>query len=247
MRALYKEEAENQWNWTCVLEQPATNPCAKLKTRIEKKKEEIHKDHLVYLVTSSLAQPKGTQLWEHSPWSLPPGTPYSLLHRRRFYCTEQSCSAIQLLLHWNLLCVYFALLGSKARDGELPWRHQWAPGVGVLGAPPQPLRYHSSAQTSLSSITESVYGQNCFISFRGLEPSSPARFSPSDTPQQAAGLLKPFSGTSLKHCAEDTEELLRVCLPNHLPLGQEGRLTLSFPSKGKCRQSDLQRGKNFST
>lgn len=106
---------------------------------------------------------------------------------------------------------------------------------------------HTPVQTRLSSITQSVYDQNCFISFRGLGPSSPVKSSPSDTPQQAEGLLEPFSGASLKCCAEDMEELLGVCLPNHLTLGQEGRLTLSFPSQGKYIQSDLQREKNSST
>lgn len=128
MRSLYKEEAENQWNWTWVLEQPATNPYADLKTWIEKDKEGTHKDHLVYFVNNSLAQPKGTQLQQHSPRCLPrsrpPGAPYSFLQSQvtdsvLLYCTEQPNSAntaattLKSALH--LLCHN---TGTKARDGQ---------------------------------------------------------------------------------------------------------------------------------
>lgn len=214
-----------------VLEQPATNPCADLKMWIGKNKEGIHKDHLVYFVNNSLAQPKGTQLQRHSPcnpWSWPSGAPNSFLQRQVkdsvvLYCTEQPNSAIHLLLHLNLLYIYFALLGSKAREG-------------CLGAPASPwcgCAWSTTAQTRLSSITECVYGQNCFISFRDLGPSSPVKSPPLTSLNKEQGFSSPSQEQALSTVQKIWRNCLEFAFQTILPLGQEGRLTLSFPSKGK--------------
>lgn len=181
-----------------------------------------------------------------SPLLLPPKTSYrfcaALLHRTTQFSNTVATTLKSALY---LLCLVREQgQGGTACPGDTREPLMWV-CLEHHRSPSGTTPLHTSAQTRLSSITESVYGQNCFISFRGLGPSSPVKPSSSDTPQQAAGLLEPFSGASCKCCAEDMKEVLRVCLPNHPPLGQEGRLTLSFPSKGKCTEWSPKRKKFF--
>lgn len=113
-------------------------------------------------------------------------------------------------------------------------REQGQGGTAALGTPVSPWRgcaWSTTARTRLSSITKSVYGQNCFTSSRDLGPSSPVKCPPSATPQQAAGLLMPSSGASFKRCAENMEELLRVCLPNHPASWPGGQADTFLPIK----------------
>lgn len=226
-----------------VLEQPATNPCADLKMWIGKNKEGIHKDHLVYFVNNSLAQPKGTQLQRHSPcnpWSWPSGAPNSFLQRQVkdsvvLYCTEQPNSAIHLLLHLNLLYIYFALLGSKAREGCLGDTSE--PLIWVC------LEHHCTNQTEQHH--RMCLWPELLHLLQRFRTQLSSEVSPSDIPQQGAGLLEPFSGASLKHCAENMEELLRVCLPNH-PAPWPGRQADTFlPIKRKSLHRVISKEKNI--
>lgn len=195
MRSLYKEEAENQWNWTCVLEQQPLTHVQTSEHGLRKTRKGSTRITWCILSTALLLSPRAHSSGStpHSHSHLEPLTPSSkdklkILHRTAPF---GNTAATTLKPALSLLCLV---------------REQGQGGTAALGTPLSPwcgCAWSTTAQTRLSSITKSVYGQNCFISFRGLGASSPVKFSPSDTPQQAAGPLKPYSRASFKHCAED--------------------------------------------
>lgn len=101
----------------------------------EKNKEGIHKDHLVYLVNSSPAQPTGRQLWQplHSHSHQEPLTPSSkdklkVLHRTAQF-RNMAATTLQSAL-W-LLC----LVWEQGQGGTAALGTPVSPWCAVLRAP----------------------------------------------------------------------------------------------------------------